>query len=230
MIVLMILIITAESYTPPRSVGFIERQDIKSHQQGRTSVQILNTLRSEISLEIFNNVKRYSDEFGIDYRLVLAVIKHESQFNPDATSSRGAEGLMQLMPVTHAEIVEKLDNTDTVQEGNNIRNGIYYLSRLFDLFSGDNSEDRLCLTLAAYNAGPSRIYNAQELAAYLGENPNDWSVIEKIMPLLSKRYYSLHQMVWITGKPPSGSFGSWRQTIAYVQNIQKTYQEFKKIN
>ncbi|MBI4811215.1 MAG: hypothetical protein HY800_07235, partial [Ignavibacteriales bacterium] len=34
MIVLMILIITAESYTPTRSVGFIERQDIKSHQQG----------------------------------------------------------------------------------------------------------------------------------------------------------------------------------------------------
>ncbi len=104
------------------------------------------------------------------------------------------------MPVTNSEISEELDMKESYLPDENLKAGIYYFSKLYELFKGETEEDRLSLALAAYNAGPSRIYDAQELAAYLGENPSRWSSIQTMLPLLSKRYYSLHQSVWkITG-------------------------------
>jgi membrane-bound lytic murein transglycosylase F len=196
---------------------------------GQNHIQVFNVLKKEVSIDVFSAIKKYAEEFGIDYRLVLAVVKNESQFNAEAISVRGAEGLMQLMPFTHSEIKEELFGQDSINGNNNLRNGIYYLSKLLELFNCNSYYDQVSLALAAYNAGPSRIYDAQELAAYLGENPKDWSVIEKTIPLLSKRYYSLHQMVWGEGRPPSGFFGGWRETLAYVENVLKTYREFREI-
>jgi membrane-bound lytic murein transglycosylase MltF len=129
------------------------------------------------------------------------------------------------MPVTSAEIAENIDLDESHVVAGNIQSGIYYFTKLFQLFPNTNPIDHLCLTLAAYNAGPSRIYDAQELAAYMGENPNSWSTIQKILPLLSKRYYSLHQAVWSDGRPRSGYFGSSHQTISYVENTMKIYQD-----
>ncbi len=226
----MIFIVTTVCYTPT----ILTRLSINNNKNvqpsiGQNHIQVFNILKREVSLDIFNAIKKYAEEFRIDYRLVLAVVKNESQFNAEAISVRGAEGLMQLMPFTHSEIKEKLFGKDSLTENNNLRNGIYYLSKLLELFSCNNYYDQVSLALAAYNAGPSRIYDAQELAAYLGEDPKDWSVIEKTIPLLSKRYYSLHQMVWKEGRPPSGFFGGWRETLTYVENVLKTYQGFREI-
>ena len=133
---------------------------------------------------------------------------------------------MQIMPVTETEISNELALKDIHLSKENIRAGTYYFARLLDLFPDSKPEDRLRLALASYNAGPSRVYDAQELAAYLGENPCIWSSIQTVLPLLSKRYYSLHRAVWSEGKPPKGYFGSWRQTTAYVENIMKTYLSY----
>ena len=81
---------------------------------------------------------------GLDVALVKAVIQVESGFHPDAVSSRGAAGLMQLMPATAARL-GVLDRFD-LQE--NLRGGTTYLSALLDRYHGD-----LALALAAYNAG-----------------------------------------------------------------------------
>ena len=116
-------------------------------------------------------VREYAEEFHIDYRLVLAMIKQESQFDRNAESERGAKGLMQIMPVTNSQISEELNVEESYLPEENLRAGIYYFSKLYELFKGETEEDRCSLTLAAYNAGPSRIYDAQKLAAYLGENP-----------------------------------------------------------
>ena len=51
---------------------------------------------------VFALVNRYAPEYGIDPKLVLAVIKQESNFNPAARSSKNAQGLMQLIPETAA--------------------------------------------------------------------------------------------------------------------------------
>ena len=173
-----------------------------------------------------NTVGLYSSRYGIDFRLILAMIKQESRFNQEAVSERGAQGLMQIMPVTNSEIAEEIDIQDPSLPHENLRAGVYYVAKLSELFKDVKGEDRIRLVLAAYNAGPSRIYDAQELAAYLGEDPHSWSSIRNMLPLLSKRYYSLHHSVWGADRPPNGYYGSANQTIQYVDNIMKTYHAY----
>jgi soluble lytic murein transglycosylase-like protein len=89
-----------------------------------------------------------SKSAGIRPDLVRAVIQVESGFDSRARSSKGAMGLMQLMPATAAEL--GVVNPYNPQE--NIRGGVTYLRQLLDKY-GNNEE----LALAAYNAGPDAV-------------------------------------------------------------------------
>ncbi len=180
---------------------------------------------TEKEVRIINEI---CSEFMVDERLICALIKQESQFDREAVSERGALGLMQLMPVTNSEINEKLHIGDASLLTSHIKAGTYYFSTLCGLFQRCTPEDRVRLALAAYNAGPARVYDAQQVAAYLNENPNSWESVRHALPLLSKRYYSLHQLVWEDGRPRNGFFGSSRQTITFVENVMKYYREFSK--
>jgi membrane-bound lytic murein transglycosylase F len=175
----------------------------------------------------FGTIQKHSAKYGLDWRLVLAVMKQESNFNRRAVSRRGAYGLMQVMPATGNEVATKLGFEDLQHPHRNIKGGVFYLSKLFGLFEGAKEGDRIRLAVASYNAGPSRIYDAQELAAYLGENPQSWPSVEKALPLLSKRYYTLHQSVWGGGKPRSGYFGKSRQTIHYVARVVENFEDYR---
>jgi peptidoglycan lytic transglycosylase F len=177
----------------------------------------------------FDAVRHYSAMYGVDYRLILAIIKQESRFDQQALSGRGARGYMQIMPVTNSELREELELSDPELPLENIRAGVYYFSKLYALFPGASEGDRLCLALAAYNAGPARIYDAQELAAYIGEDAGNWTSVQSILPLLSKRYYSLHQTIWEGGRPPSGYFGESHQTIGYVKGVLKSYAFYQSV-
>jgi len=91
---------------------------------------------------------RYAEAWRLDPRLVDAVIQAESGYDPRARSSKGAMGLMQLMPDTARE----LSVIDPWDPGENLRAGTRYLRRMLDRFGG-----RLELALAAYNAGPEAV-------------------------------------------------------------------------
>lgn len=95
-------------------------------------------------------IRRYASLFRLDEALVKAVIKAESDYNPHAVSSRGALGIMQLLPET-ARDMAVADPMDPVE---NIRGGSRYLRLMLDRFDGN-----LDLALAAYNAGPSTVKN-----------------------------------------------------------------------
>lgn len=93
-------------------------------------------------------IEQASDRFRLDPSLVKAVIKAESDFDHRATSHRGAQGLMQLMPDTAVEM--EVNNPYNPEE--NIFGGARYLSRLLQRFKND-----MTLALAAYNAGPEKV-------------------------------------------------------------------------
>jgi hypothetical protein len=171
-------------------------------------------------------IRKYSNTYGFDWRLILAVMKQESNFATDAESRRGASGLMQIMPVTEEEVARILDIEDLSHPRNNIRGGIFYLKKLYKLFEGAEEADRIKLALAAYNAGVSRIYDAQEVAAYFHDNPRKWEDVKEALPYLSKRYYTLHRTIWQQECPRSGWFGNPRQTIAYVEAVMNHYDDY----
>ena len=85
---------------------------------------------------------------GIDPDFITSVVKAESDFNPQAVSSKGARGLMQLMPQTAADLGVE-NSFDPVA---NIEGGTKYLRELLDQYGGDAVK-----ALAAYNAGPLRV-------------------------------------------------------------------------
>jgi membrane-bound lytic murein transglycosylase F len=174
-------------------------------------------------------VRRLSTKYGLDWRLVLAVIRAESQFDTSAKSPKGADGLMQIMPETGAEVARALEIDVMAGPSNNIHAGIFYLRRLHDMFPSAPPEDRIKLTLAAYNAGVGRIYDAQDVAAYLEGDPNSWTSVRDALPLLSKRYYTLHKGIWEDDKPRGGWFGSSRETVAYVNKVLGYYDEYRLV-
>lgn len=102
-----------------------------------------------------------SAEYGVDQATLRALIHAESGFRVDATSPKGAQGLMQLMPAT----ARMLDVGDPYDADQNLAGGTRYLAALLDQFDQD-----LQLALAAYNAG------ARAVTEYGGVPPYDETV------------------------------------------------------
>ena len=120
-------------------------------------------------------IKQASDRFGLEPHFIRAIIKAESGFDHEAVSSKGAQGLMQLMPGTASDM-EVLDPFDPEE---NIFGGARYISLLLKRFKNDK-----VLALAAYNAGPETVESYKGVPPY----PETRAFVKRVM-----RYYKSYQ-------------------------------------
>ena len=120
-------------------------RDLKKDKELRTKLKYISSANPA---EFEQLIKSCSLKYGVDQSLVKAVIHAESGYNPNAVSSKGASGLMQLMPGT----AKSLKVADRFNPKDNVEGGVKYLRFLLDTFQGDIS-----LAVAAYNAGLSKV-------------------------------------------------------------------------
>lgn len=144
-------------------------------------------------------IRRQAEEVGLDWRLVAAIIYHESRFHIQANSQKGAVGLMQIRSARYTD-EEMLDPEA------NLRTGTRYLVRLMGLFSADAADSREALkfTLAAYNMGEGRLWQWIAKAREQGLDTSHWDTVSSIMP-------------------------EGHHSRAYVNNVLHTYADYRKL-
>lgn len=124
-----------------------------------------------------------ADLTGIDWQLLAALAYQESHWNPNATSYTHVRGMMMLTE----ETADRMNVGNRLDPHASILAGARYLQLLKEqLPLRMNEEDRLWMALAAYNQGMGHLEDARILAGQSGLNPDSWSDVKRMMPLLSR--------------------------------------------
>jgi membrane-bound lytic murein transglycosylase F len=160
-------------------------------------------------------VKKAAKRHGFDWRLIVAMIYQESHFNPMAISFTGVRGMMQLTMETAKEmgIANRLDPEQSIV------GGVKYLKRLYKRYNDAKEPDRMLIALAGYNVGHGHILDAQEIAKQRNLDPNSWSSLEEILPLLRyPKYYRKTKNGYCRGT----------EAVRYVNRILTYYDILKR--
>jgi len=115
---------------------------------GRAAELAPNGFPAPVSQPLASIITRAAKAYGVDPNLIAAMAFRESAFNSSAVSSRGAQGIMQLMPRT----AKALGVKDAFDAEESVFGGTKYLKSLLDRFHGN-----VDVALAAYNAGPELV-------------------------------------------------------------------------
>lgn len=125
--------------------------------------------------EILDIIRRYSEQYGFDWRMIAAQGYQESGLNQSRRSHAGAVGVMQVLPRTAADPNVGIPDISTPEA--NIHAGVKYLRFLRDrYFESEDIRplDRVLFSLAAYNAGPANVAKARRRAVKMGFDRNKW--------------------------------------------------------
>jgi membrane-bound lytic murein transglycosylase F len=137
---------------------------------------------------------------GVDWRLLAAIGYQESQWNPEAISPNGAEGIMMLMPDT----ADELGVEDREDPRESIMAGARYFTQVRARVPERIPEpDRTWLALAAYNVGYGHLEDARILTQMNGGNPDRWADVREHLPLLANEsWYPLAKRGFARGSEP----------------------------
>ncbi len=160
-------------------------------------------------------IKAAAGQHDFDWLLIVAQIYQESHLNPWARSRAGAKGLMQLLPSTARSLGVK----DIYNPVENINAGVQHLKNLYEHFDSAQGQDRLLISLAAYNVGQGHIADARQLAVKMKLDPAKWSSLSKTLPLLRhKKYYKNSKYGYCRGTEP----------VKYTKQIMIYYDLLKR--
>lgn len=167
---------------PPAPAALERYRDMSSVGEAMAARQKLRFFAGQQGTAVADTLQKFEDHIGraslrsgVEASLILAVVMEESGGDPQAVSAKGAEGLMQLMPATAAE----LGVQDPRSPGDNLAGGAAYLARMLERFAGD-----LDLALAAYNAGPGNVEKA-------GPGIPDFPETRRYVAAVKARYQAL---------------------------------------
>lgn len=172
--------------------------------------------RLDTRLPVYERIiRKAARKCGFDWRLISAMIYQESHFDPKARSFTGVEGLMQLTRNT----AEEMGIDDRLDPEQSIMGGVKYLKKLYDRYDDAEDPDRTLIALAAYNVGHGHVRDAQRMAMKRNLNPNSWSSLQQILPLLRHpRYYRETKHGYARGTEP----------VRYVNRILTYYDILKR--
>ena len=196
----------------------------------RLKKQIESAKYSKSVLKYSPVIKKYAKRYGFDWRLIVAQIMQESRFREQARSPVGARGLMQLMPRTEREISRELDFQYILKNPReNIAAGIYHMKKQYSLFPHSTYTNRIKLSLAAYNCGAGRVFDAGDIARFYRYPSDQWKHIRVYLTMLRNQDWKIHLQVWPQGKPKHGYFYGSDETITYVDKIWEMYEIYREI-
>ncbi len=157
-----------------------------------------------------------SEKYGLDWRLVAAVVYQESHFNPHARSVTNVQGLMQL---THAT-AEEMGVENRLNPRQSIRGGIKYLNKMRKRFSHIQDDyQQMLFALASYNIGYGHVLDALKIAEKKGLDTHKWQALKTTLPLLSKsRYYEATRYGYARG---------W-ESVQFVERILTYFDILKQ--
>lgn len=156
----------------------------------------------------------------IDWRLLAAIAYQESRFNPSARSTRGAQGLMQVMNSVARQFDVPAEHLSDPQT--NIRTAVKLIKRIESMlrFGANTSPaDRTSIMLACYNGGIGHIIDARRLAAKQGVNYNSWSQLQKYVTLKGTPE-------WVNDEAVRNGAFNGSETVQFVDKVMKKYNHY----
>lgn len=162
------------------------------------------------------------EQYDVDWLLLSAIARAESEFRFDAVSKAGAVGLMQIMPSVARNMgYDREQLFDPRISAEIAAQLLHENNAMLRLPEGFDSAERVKFILACYNAGYSRIADARRLARYHEESGSVWSVVATYLELLAEPEYVELDIV------RSGVFYGSAETIAYVNRVMHIYNIYK---